>query len=199
MTINDNPFVNFFKRKNKIQQPPEKVVDELIKDPVSNETLVKNLPAGRVSKSEYDNGGIYNSNYCKPTFLLELIPKLRALSRSNEDLGSVYNDLIQLTNTGHNIIFNQDIPEEQVDKMRKHLISKRKKWGSGVHGIEGLVNKWIAQVWISGALSNEWVINNTMDGILNSCLVNPENINFKYDSRTTFYQPYQRITNNSNL
>jgi hypothetical protein len=153
-------------------------------------------PAGRVSKPEYREDSLLGDSYCKPEFIMELIPKLRNLSRSNEDLGSVYNDLIQLTNTGHSIEFDQSISEEQVDRMRKHLLNRRKLWGSAVHGIDGLINKWVGQVWIGGALSNEWVIANDMSGIMNSCLVNPENIRFKYDNKTTKYNPYQLITNN---
>lgn len=193
-------FIDFRK-----QSPTQEVITKLDETHnISKEELVKedNLktqvtaPAGRVSKNEYDNNIFNFSNeYVRPDFRLEYIPKLRTLSKSNENVGSVYNDLIQLTNTGHQIKFDQNISPDLADRMKKHLESKRDSWGSGVHGIDGLINKWIGQVWISGALSNEWVPQRDLRGVQNSVLVNPENILFKYNGTTTFYEPYQRVKN----
>ena len=158
-----------------------------------------NTPAGRSSLPEYESeygdkfAGI--EEYSKPDFILDIIPKLRSLTKINEDVGAVYNDFIQLTNTGHKIIFNQSISEQERDKMYHHLKAKRKTWGSGVHGIDGLINKWIGQIWIAGALSNEWVVARDLSGVTNSVLVNPENIRFKYNFTTTKYDPYQLIKN----
>lgn len=155
-------------------------------------------PASRVSRSEYESDNVLLGNlegFINPEYNLNIIPALRGLAANNPDVGAVYNDLIQLTNTGHKIIFNQSIPAEQADKMRKHLDNKTLKWGSGVAGINGLVNKWIAQIWVSGALSNEWVIAEDLSGVENNVIVNPENIRFKYVEATTRYQPYQIIKN----
>lgn len=153
-------------------------------------------PAGRVSYSEYDNNNLFTfDSYHKPEFELEFIPKIRRLSKTNGNLGSVYNDLIQLTNTGHQVKFDQSIDPALADKMKKHLESRSKNWGSGVHGIEGLINKWVGQIWISGAISNEWVPNRNLTGILNNVLINPENIVFKYNSTTTKYEAYQIVKN----
>jgi len=169
--------------------------------PQNQNTIAKTkkvtTPAGRVSSPEYtqDLPSILSSGFHKPDFLLEFIPRIRKLARTNEDMGSVYNDLIQLTNTGHTVAFDPSISPDQVDKMRKHLKEKSKTWGSGVHGINGLVNKWVGQVWISGALSTEWIPSSELDGILNVALVNPENILFKYNKKTTKYEPYQKVKN----
>jgi hypothetical protein len=189
---------NFFSRLfDKITNKKVKVVDEdlLNKKTFESQGKTKVLTPGRQSESEYTNYLSDLNDYVKPEWHIDYIPKLRALTRKNENLGSVFNDLIQLTNTGHYIKFNQNISEKEADLMRKHLIKCSSKWGSGVHGIEGLINKWIAQVWISGALSNEWVINKDLNSVLNSVLVNPENIRFKYNRSTTFYEPYQWVKN----
>lgn len=158
----------------------------------------KPLPPGRVSRPEYENNfseSLTDVDFVTPDFVLETIPYIRKLSKVNEDLGSVYNDLIQLTNTGHNIKFDQTITTEEVARMRKHLKEVSRNWGSGVSGIDGLVNKMVGQVWISGALSNEWVPKKTLDGIQNNVLVNPENIKFKYNKAESKYEPYQKVKN----
>lgn len=156
-------------------------------------------PAGRVSQPDYlsDGEGITafgdRVNFVTPSFVRESIPVIRKLYKVNEDVGSVLFDLISLTNTGHTIEFDQTVKPEVVDKMRKHLHDVSKNWGSGVSGINGLINKMIAQIWVTGALSNEWVPNKYLTGIQNNCLVNPEQIYFQYNYRTNRYEPYQKL------
>lgn len=159
-------------------------------------------PAGRVSSPDYGNSkGILtiSEDWAKPSFLLENIKVIRSLKNHNADVGSVYNDLIQLTNTGHKISFSQSIPSELQDKMINHLEKVRDTWGTGVHGIDGIINKMIGQLWVSGAISGEWVINDNLDGVVNYVFVNPENIKFKYQKRTTKYKKYQYVPNRLGL
>lgn len=155
-------------------------------------------PASRVSRSEYDTpneiAGVLEG-FITPPFDLDLIPFIRKLSADNEDVGAVYNDLIQLTNTGHKIVFEQSINSEVQDKMRKHLANQSVNWGSGVAGLSGLINKWIAQIWVTGALCTEWVPNRDLTGIANNVIINPENIRFKYNAGRAKYDPYQLVKN----
>lgn len=173
----------------------EKKEEETLKVLIPN---IVSPPPGRVSQPDYhiDNYGIHafknNLDFVTSTFVRETIPTLRRLYKVNEDVGSIVFDLISLTNTGHIIEFDQTVKPELVDEMRKHLKEVSKNWGSGVSGIDGLVNKMIAQIWISGALSNEWIPRRDLKGIQNNSLVNPENIYFKYNKRTDTYEPYQK-------
>jgi len=183
------------------KREPVPVVDSIteVDNAIVNDIVrVKRKPAGRTSVSEYDTDSalrLLGTDWSKPEFLLEHIVTIRKLVRRNEDMGSVYNDLIQLTNTGHNISFDPNLPKQQIEKMRKHLENKRSSWGSGVHGIDGLINKWIGQIWVSGALSNEWVVAMDLGGLTNAVLVNPENILFRYNRLTTKFEPYQKVKN----
>lgn len=171
----------------------------IIKELIEQKTVSK--PSGkRVSIPETEENSILGEfakidDNTRPEEILSFIPKIRKLSRINEDVGSVYNDLIQLTNTGHRIIFNQDIPADKVNAMLSHLKKVRKKWGSNKADINSLINKWIGQIWISGALSNEWVPRMDLKGIQNGCLVDPENIRFVYNKRTTFFEAHQLVRN----
>lgn len=174
----------------------EEVHDDSLKTNTDNPINRRTEPGGRVSSPDEgwptSFGGNINK-FLKPECYLDYIPKIRHLAKTNEDVGSVYNDLIQLTNTGHQIKFDQSISSELADKMRKHINAKKETWGSGIHGIDGLVNKWIAQIWVSGALSTEWVPQRDLKGITNNVLVNPEVIRWKYNFATTRYEPYQQV------
>jgi len=159
---------------------------------------VRVLPPGRVSVPDYTNqANDYivsgNFDYITPSFVLDSIETIRKLYKVNEDVGSVLNDLVQLTNTGHKITFDQTTPPDQVDNMRKHLNNVSKEWGSGISGIDSIINKWIAQIWVGGALSNEWIPKRDLSGVQVNSLLDPEKIRFKYNKRTNIYEPHQKV------
>jgi len=159
-------------------------------------TVIPELPTGRRSypdfQEQYDLW-LENLKTVKPGFIIDMIPVIRQLFKSNQNLGLAVFDMVQLTNTGHRVIFDPEVNPDQVDLMRKHLSFVSKKWGHGVAGINGLINKMIAQIYITGALSNEWVINNEITGIKNVHLIRPEFIRFSYRRNKAEYQPYQII------
>lgn len=156
------------------------------------------LPPGRVSEPTINRSG-YNFTeldrqleIIKPDFVFDVIPKIRKLYKVNEDVGLALFDSIQLTNTGHDIKFDPDIPPLLQDEMRAHLRQVSKGWHTGSAGIDGLVNKWIAQIYVSGALSTEWVLNKNLTGVDYNTLVNPENIRFHLEKGK--YKPLQKLT-----
>lgn len=123
--------------------------------------------------------------------IMKSIPLIRKLFRVNPDLGSVVFDITQLTNTGHNIKFDQSVPQTEVMKMRAHLERVTEEWHQGSAGIDGLINKWVAQVYITGALSNEWVPKFDLSGISYNALVDTETIEFGKRVKGK-YEPFQR-------
>ena len=155
------------------------------------------IPPGRVSRPSFTPGVIFTdlknqTSFIGPSFIAQYIPVIRKLSWVNEDLGLAVHDMVQLTNTGHRIKFDPGVSSEQIDKMRKHLKEKQKSWGDGVDGMNGLINKLISQIWISGALSNEWVVQNDKKGIDHIALVNPETIVFQWNKKKLRFYPYQK-------
>lgn len=155
------------------------------------------LPPGRISQPTTSGNGYEFTNLkgqldiIKPDFFIESIPYIRKLYKVNEDVGLALFDSIQLTNTGHEIKFDPSVPAEQQDKMRAHLKDVTTNWHPGSAGIDGLINKWIAQIYVSGALSEEWVVNKDMTGIDYNTLVDPETIRFYRDNRGR-YRPLQK-------
>lgn len=156
---------------------------------------VKVLPPGPIAKPDsrdiYDFMSFNGLKIVKPTTVLELIPIIRSLYKTNSDMGSVMNDLVRLTNTGHHIKFDQSTDATLADKMRAHLQEASKKWGISTPNIDGIVNKLITQIWVSGCISAEAVPNNRLFGLEKITLINPENTVWTIDKRGR-YTAYQK-------
>lgn len=150
---------------------------------------------GRESEPHTGNTDVFANltrqlEFVKPDFPIDCIPLIRKLYKINSDVGQVLYDLIQLTNTGHKIEFEQSVKPDLQDKMREHLENASKVWGQGTAGIDGLVNKLIAQIYITGALSAENVVKMDLSGLDYVALVNPETIRFA--QKKGKYIPYQK-------
>ncbi len=156
----------------------------------------KTVPVGRSSRPTFGTDAYVDVKnkvtFITPGYISEYIPVIRKLSWINPDLGTAVHDAVQLTNTGHRIKFDPETPQEVQKKMRLHLENKQQEWGDGVAGMNGMVNKMISQIWISGALSTEWVVNPDKTGINHLAFVNPETIRFQWNKKKLRFFPYQK-------
>lgn len=183
--------------KDKASKTTE-IKKEEIKDAIKQSKTIIPPPGDRsserpVGNHDFNINGLKNQlSVIKPDFQIDAIPLIRKLYKVNEDVGSVLYDAIQLTNTGHVIKFSQDVKPAQADKMRRHLERVSKNWHMGAANIDGLVNKWIAQIYVSGALSIEWVPTLNLDGIAQNVLVNPETVRFAVKPNGTYKALQQR-------
>lgn len=154
------------------------------------------VPPGRSSRPTFDGTSFVDIKsrvtFINPGFIAEYIPVIRKLSWINPDVGVAVNDMVQLTNTGHTIKFDPEVPPDMQKKMKLHLEAKQESWGDGVSGMHGLINKMVGQVWISGALSNEWVVSADKTGVDTVALVNPETIRFQWNKKKLRFFPYQK-------
>ena len=169
---------------------------EALAPPISYKIQPKNLPAKRVSQPSIAQQVFLNEgddHIITPSFFLQVIPAIRKLAYTNPDISQALNNIVELGNTGHQIKFDAAVTEEQINKMRAHLDRKKKEWSESNAGMDGLVNKMISQVIISGALSNEWVPNISLTGIKTVALINPEFIRWGYNVITQTYEPFQYI------
>lgn len=185
-----------------VKKKRKKVVQKRIKEaPVITKDNVKTVvPAnGRESEPPTGDADVFaNLNrqlkFVRPEFPFECIPIIRKLYKVNSDVGQVLYDLIQLTNTGHKIEFEQSVDPDLQDKMREHLENASTVWGQGTAGIDGLVNKLIAQIYVSGALSVEAVVKMDLTGVDYIALVNPETIRAaEYRGKYEFYQKSKKL------
>jgi hypothetical protein len=177
--------------------PRRPVTRKAIEEPQESKPTAATVPSTRQTRPQNDNYFTDikgKTTFVTPGFIAEYIPIIRKLSWINEDMGLAVNDMVRLTNTGHRIKFDPKVTPEQQAKMRQHIENKQIEWGDGVDGLNGLVNKLVAQIWISGALSGEWVVSNNKDGVKNLAIVNPETIVFSWNKKQLRYEPYQKQT-----
>lgn len=149
------------------------------------------VEAGRVSVSEEDIGtgmGRLASFYGikTPKFPLEYLGLLEVLSIWNPDISQALSIIVNLGNTGHKIEVDGKSPEAVLDRING-LAGKIYRVGGGV---DGLVNHFLRQISLMGALSAEWVVaDNIQDGIRDAVVVPVRSIRFKLEDG--IYQPYQ--------
>ena len=159
-------------------------------------------PGGRVSVPSYLEGftGLKESvAFVKPSFQYEYIPVIRKLLRVNSSLSLATSSIAQLANTGHTIEFDKGVSTEQAIKMRQEILTASQRWGWGLPGLHGIINKLIYQLFIGGATSTEWVINNDLDGVNYLAFINPDDVRVLYDSKMGHYEYYQVLRNASIL
>ena len=164
----------------------------------SRKPKVTGVEPGRISVPDtIGNGHIYTlkdfTEMVDPSFRVEVIKLIRDLYKVNPDVSKALQDEFQLTNTGHLVQFPNN-SDEEADAMRDHLVKASKKWSNYTAGIDGLVNRMLAQLFISGAISIEAVPNMKLDGLETILFVNPDSIIFRRESNGV-YHPYQRNTN----
>jgi len=162
---------------------PKKEIKEVVK-----------LPIGRVSTPTINQSLIEIKgavDFIKPGFEYEYIPVIRKLLRVNSSLSLAATNIVELANTGYTIEFDSGVPEEKQAEMRERIELRSRKWGHGVAGLHGLINKLIYQVYIGGAVSSEWVLENELGGVQNLALVNPETVRVHYNRSKHIYEFYQ--------
>lgn len=179
---------NIFKRKTKITAAAT---------PNTKKSKVTGIAPGRVSTPDDPTNFIYAmkgfTQLVDPSFRVEVIQILRDLYKINPDVSIALQDMFKLANTGHIITFPNNTDAE-AEKMRNHIRDSSKNWSQYTAGIDGLVNKMIVQLIISGAISVEAVPNQNLDGLDTILFVKPDNIRFKRENNGV-YKPYQRNTN----
>lgn len=182
---------------NRLPATEPEVVHEMAREELEEKTNVTSgLPRTRQSipNTYYELNDLKTGvKILTPSFVRECIPLIRKLYKVNPDLGSALFDIIQLTNTGYEIKFDRSVPDDKADEMRKHIKVASRRWNYGTAGLPGIINKMIAQLYVGGALSNEWVPNRSLTGIESVSFVNPEEIYFSLNRRKTGYDPYQKV------
>ena len=160
---------------------------------------ITGISPGRVSVPDDSTGSeLYTlrdfTQMVNPSFRVEIIQLIRNLYKVNPDMGKAIQDMYQLTNTGHRVLFPNN-SDEEAKRMTDHLNKVTRLWSNYTAGIDGLVNRMIVQAFISGAISVEGVPNQDLSGLATVLFVKPETIVFKRKNNGV-YQPYQRNFSN---
>lgn len=161
---------------------------------------VVSVPNNRVSRVDLPNA--YTNftdefSYLTPKKYVDYIETVRNAAPFIQNLSLAISDLVQLSNTGHKVYFDNATDPDLVNEMRQVLVDDSKNWLDAGAGADSIINKVLSQIYIGGAISNEWVPKRDLSGIDYVALVNPERIRFKLNLGTGRFEPYQLIKNQS--
>lgn len=161
---------------------------------------VTGIDPGRVSAPDSQmNGMLYTlkdfTQMVNPSFRVEVIQLLRDLYKINPDVSKALQDMFQLTNTGHQVLFPNN-SDKEAEAMGDHLNKVSKTWSNYTAGIYGLINKMVVQCFVGGAISIEAVPNADLSGISTILFIRPDTIVFRRENNGV-YQPYQHTVGNA--
>nr|MBP7509692.1 hypothetical protein [Prolixibacteraceae bacterium] len=135
----------------------------------TTDDAIRDLEPGRssiASEDDWDgmiNTAMFGSSQAKGFFPFELIDAITRLSIINPDLSMAVRNISLLGNTGHTVEIYAD--ESVADAFSEELKNAAAKIFSEGAGIDGFINTLFGQLARTGALSAEWVINETVDDI----------------------------------
>ncbi len=181
---------NFFEKKSTFRNLPDKTPQAIATKPKGT------IAPARSSEPNYPPGSLYSfdndKRLIKPGYQFEVIPLIRRLSLGNQSVSQALSNIVNLANTGHEIQFDSSVSADQIAEMKLHLENVVPSWLYGVSGTHGLMNKFISQAMISGAVCGEAVVNEKFTGLYRVVMPNPETIRFVYNRKTITYEPWQK-------
>src|SRR3989338_6260748 len=158
----------------------------------------RSLPVGRVSVDNVTFGELMREFMSEMSsvgkiFPLEYLEAMQNISLVNPDVAQMIDNLVQLGNTGHKVMI-----ETGSDRVRKDITDELNQFGMTVFsrfgGIDGFVNSALAKIARGGAVSVEWVGNDSMSGIDQFVFVPLKDIRFFYSTTDSNYLPYQKTS-----
>lgn len=173
-----------------------RIKKELAAIPTDIET--KSLPVGRVSVDNVTFGELMREFVSEmgsvgKIFPLEYLDAMQNISLVNPDVAQMIDNLVQLGNTGHKVMIETDserVREDITAEINQFSMTVFSRFG----GVDGFVNSALAQIARGGAVSAEWIVNDSMTGIEQLVFVPLKEIRFFYDANASEYQPYQKTT-----
>jgi SPP1 gp7 family putative phage head morphogenesis protein len=127
-----------------------------------------------------------------PDFAIEWFDTLVNLAAYNEDVSYALDNLVQLSNTKHEIIYSDSVSESIRKNLNELITDNQNSWYNNSEGIRSLKSDLLAQAVIFGAISAEIVPTLKLDNIHQVFRVSPRNIVFVYDPESIQYLTYQR-------
>lgn len=156
---------------------------EGIELPDDGRSSVESTLSGRIG------GFIDNLGTVSPIIDFELLAALKRLWLFNPDLSQYVSNIINLGNTGHEIVVNASNSQRAEAALTRLNEAAARLYNNGA-GVDGLINDYIAQIAWSGALSSEDVVNFPARRVEQVVLVPAEQIRFRYIDGE--YVPYQQ-------
>ncbi|MCD4828819.1 MAG: hypothetical protein K8R90_05240 [Candidatus Cloacimonetes bacterium] len=124
------------------------------------------------------------------TDLWRTLRTLELLAIHNADISHAIRNWIKMANTGHNVTVSggsSRANQQALDELN-HLAATLYDSGAG---IDGLVNHYLQQIAVTGAVSSEDVLADNLKGVVKVVPVRVAQVRFKYEDGA--WQPYQHV------
>jgi hypothetical protein len=138
--------------------------------------------------------GFYD--FASAPFKLEVLQVLELLGMLNPDVSQALSIWVNLGNTGHEVAVEGRNPEAVLDRLNFLAASCYQLGG----GMDGLVNHFLRQIPLMGALSAEWVVaDRIVEGLIDCAVVPVKQIRWRrVDGRWLPFQYTNRIVSGGN-
>lgn len=151
--------------------------------------------AGRISVEDFSvKAGLLNflqdTAGLNPVVPFETVEWLSRAALINPDMNHATTNLVNLANNGHNLSLDA-ASESIIAAAHARLNERAQNLYPRSAGIDGLINHYIEQIAVTGAISSEDVIAAKRDGVAKVVLVPTERIRFKYLDGE--YKPFQLL------
>jgi hypothetical protein len=152
------------------------------------------LPDKRSSQEKNFNSLLskFSQHYdnVSPIFDLQLLETIKLLWLFNPDFAQYEQNIVNLGNPGHKLIVNSSS-----DSLTEAITQRLNESASRLYpngGVDGLMNQYLSQIAVFGAVSSEDVVNIPGRRVEKVVIVPVEDIRFSYDEEESRYKPYQR-------
>lgn len=128
-----------------------------------------------------------------PDFAVEWYTTLENLAAYNHDVGFALDNIVQLANTEHEIVFSEETPDEIKKQILREIYDEQDKWYNFSEGMRSFKSDILAQGVINGAISIEIVPDILRKTIYQVVRIPPKYIRFVYDRTQDKYSSYQVV------
>lgn len=170
---------------------------EMAKEVVEN-TIVLPVKGDRVSYPDHQSLSEFIRGYTitAPEFQEEYYATLEWLAKYHPDVSNQLENIL-LANTPIITEFDDSVSDSLAREMIENLQEYRKNWLKYTDSTSAITKRIILQAGIYGAGSVEALVSNDLSFVRKLLFVNPKNIIFQYDKKTSDYIPVQRVPQSS--
>lgn len=150
------------------------------------------LPEDSINGTISRLAGFYN--FAAAPFDLEALRVLELLGMLNPDISQALSIWVNLGNTGHEVEVEGRNPQAVLDRINSLAATVYQTGG----GVDGLVNHFLRQIPLMGALSAEWVVADSITNGLTDCVTVPVK-RIRWQRVAGIFTPFQMTNGSASL
>ncbi len=123
----------------------------------------------------------------------ETLDYIELLATYNPDYSQAVDNIRTLANSGHRLYVDAG-SDLQKRRMKERLENLARTTQDQHGGIDGVIDKLLDQAATYGAMAGEWIVNESMDQVIDFVDVNPKSIRFFFDETLQKWAAFQRVS-----